>query len=222
MLGLGGVLLLWLCIPVARSAWQAQYADPVANKLRLNYQTSLDEVVMGIEALDRAVASDPTAGRRFQRSELLMAAALSPFFTPTTEQRADWLRFAEADLVAGLAVDPGRGLQWLRLASVRLALGGPSQQSIAPLMMSIDTAAMLEWIWPVRLQLILDNWQALTPAQRDKVAVYVAQTWQLSTDRRWFASAIRSPVDELFVRYFLRNEPGAQDEITRLLAERKK
>lgn len=33
---------------------------------------------------------------------------------------------------------------------------------------------------------------------------------------------IRTPVDELLIRYFVRNEAGAQDELTRLLTERRK
>lgn len=68
----------------------------------------------------------------------------------------------------------------------------------------------------------MDNWQVLTVAQREKIALYVARTWQLSSRRDWFAHAIRSPIDELFIRYFVRNEPGAQEELSRLLAERRK
>jgi hypothetical protein len=88
--------------------------------------------------------------------------------------------------------------------------------------MSIDTAPMLLPLWPVRLRLILDNWQALTREQRERVALYVARTWQLSSSYDWFADAIRTPVDELLIRYFVRNEAGAQDELTRLLTERRK
>ena len=88
--------------------------------------------------------------------------------------------------------------------------------------MSIDTSPMMLPIWKARLHLILDNWQVFTPQQREHVGIYVARTWQLSPDKRWFAEAIRTPLDELFVRYFVRDEPGAQDELTRLLAGKKK
>jgi hypothetical protein len=88
--------------------------------------------------------------------------------------------------------------------------------------MSIDTAPVLLPLWPARLRLILANWQALTRDQRERVALYVARTWQLSSSHDWFADAIQTPGDELFVRYFVRNEPGAQDELTRLLTERRK
>lgn len=222
LLGLGGLLLVWFAWPVMKSAWQAQQADGAATALRLNYRLSLDALLNAIDKLDRAVDLDPTAGRYFQRSELLAGAALSPNFAPTAQQRSEWLRRADHDLRVGLGHDPAKGIQWLRLASVRLALDGPSQSSIAPLLMSIDTAPMLLPLWPARLRLILDNWQALTVPQREAVALYVARTWQLSPDRGWFADAIRSPVDELFVRYFMRNEAGAQDELTRLLTERRK
>lgn len=222
LLGLGGLLLLWFAWPVMKSAWQAQQADSATTALRLDYKLSLDALLYAIERLDRAVDMDPTAIRYFQRSELLVGAALSPNFAPTAEQRTEWLKRAENDLRAGLGDDPAKGIQWLRLSSVRLALGGPSQSSVAPLLMSIDTAPMLLPLWPARLRLILDNWQALTTAQREHVAVYVARTWQLSSSHDWFADAIRTPVDELFIRYFVRNEPGAQDELTRLLTERRK
>ncbi len=222
LLGLGGLLLVWFAWPVMKSAWQAQQADGAATALRLNYKLSLDALLNAIDKLDLAVDLDPTAGRYFQRSELLAGAALSPNFAPTAQQRSEWLRRADRDLRVGLGNDPAKGIQWLRLASVRLALDGPSQSSIAPLLMSIDTAPLLRPLWPARLRLILDNWQALTVPQREAVALYVARTWQLSPDRGWFADAIRSPVDELFVRYFMRNEAGAQDELTRLLTERRK
>ena len=222
LLGLGGLLLIWFAWPVMKSAWQAQQADAATTALRLNYKISLAAVQSAIDKLDRAVEADPVAIRYFQRSELLAGAALSPYFAPTAQQRIEWLKRAEDDLRAGLGDDPARGIQWLRLSSVRLALEGPSQRSVAPLLMSIDTAPMLLPLWPARLTLILDNWQALTTAQRERVAVYVARTWQLSSSHDWFADAIRTPVDELFIRYFVRNEAGAQDELTRLLTERRK
>jgi hypothetical protein len=222
LLGLGGALLVWFAWPVMRSAWQAQQADAATTALRLNYKISLDSVLNAIDKLDRAVDIDPTASRHFQRSELLAGAALSPNFAPTAEQRSEWLKRAQDDLSVGLGNDPARGIQWLRLASVRLALDGPSQRSVAPLLMSIDTAPMMVPLWPARLRLILDNWQALTTSQREKAGLYVARTWQLSASHEWFADAIRTPVDELFLRYFVRNEAGAQEELTRLLAERRK
>ncbi len=222
LLGGGGALLVWVAWPVSKGAWQAQQADPVVTKLRWDYKVDLGDVRLAIESLDRAIAFDPTATRHMQRSELLAAAALVPTFERTPAQRTEWLERAEADLNFGLGNDPGRGVQWLRLAVVRLGLEGPSQRSIAPLLMSIDTSPMMLPVWQARLQLILDNWQAFTPQQREYVGIYVARTWRLSPNKRWFAAAIRTPVDELFVRYFVRDEPGAQDELTRLLAEKRK
>ena len=221
-LGVGGALLVWQAWPVSKGAWQAQVADPVYTNLRKNYAVNFSAVLDALDAMDRSVAADPNATRLIQRSELLASAALLPAFNPTPEQRTAWLKQADADLTAGLGEDPARGIAWLRLVSVRLALNGPSQATVTPLLMSIDTSAMMEPIWPVRLQLILVNWQVLTPEQRETLSMYVARTWRLSTDRRWFAQVINSPIDELFVRYFLRDEAGAQDELTRLLAEKKK
>jgi hypothetical protein len=222
LLGVGGVALVWVAWPVSKGAWQAQQADVIVTNLRLDYKVDLGDVRLAIESMDRAIGFDPTATRHMQRSELLMAAALVPNFDRTPAQRTEWLKRAEADLNFGLGNDPGRGVQWLRLAVVRLGLEGPSQRSVAPLLMSIDTSPMMLPIWKARLHLILDNWQVFTPQQREHVGIYVTRTWQLSPDKRWFAEAIRTPLDELFVRYFVRDEPGAQDELTRLLAGKKK
>ncbi|WP_428686551.1 hypothetical protein [Reyranella sp.] len=221
LLGIGGALLVWLAWPVTKSAWQAQQADTATTALRLNYKISLNAVLNAIDALDRAVESDPTASRHLQRSELLAGVALSPNFAPTDQQRTEWLLRAENDLSLGLGDDPVRGIQWLRLSSVRMALEGPSQRSVAPLLMSIDTAPMLLPLWPARLRLILDHWQVLTSSQREKVALYIVRTWQLSASHEWFVDAIRTPIDELFVRYYVRSEAGAQEELSRLLGERR-
>lgn len=221
LLGVGGALLVWLAWPVTKSALQAQQADTATTALRLNHKISLDAVLKAIEALDRAVEVDPTASRHLQRSELLAGVGLSRNFSPADELRTEWLVRAQDDLTFGLGNDPARGIPWLRLASVRIALEGPSQRSVAPLLMSIDTAPMLLPLWPARLRLILDQWQVLTIAQRETVAQYVARTWQLSESREWFADAIHTPIDELFVRYYVRNEPGALEELSRLLEERR-
>jgi len=222
LLGIGGAIVAFVAWLVSQGAWQAQYTDAVATKLRLGYPVPLGAIVGAIEALDRAVAADSTASRRMQRAEMLVAAALVPSLEAMQADRREWLKRAEADLELALGDNPARGVEWLRLAGVRQLLDGPSQAAVAPLLMSIETAPMMAPIWPARLRLILDNRAAFTPEQREAVSAYVATTWRLSPDRRWFGEAIRSPVDELFVRYFVRNEPGAQEALTKLLAVPKK
>lgn len=223
LLGLGGILLAYQAWPVARGAWQAQKADTVINQLRTVSQlgsgqaAKLPGVIAGIAALDRAVAADPVAGRYLERSELVVGAALTPGLDVTLDQRVAWLRSAEADLYAGLGAAPARGIAWARLAAVRQGLHGTSRGVVDALLMSIDTAPMLRAVWPARLQLILDNWVACTPAERDRLGAYVVMTWRLNPERRWVAEVVRSPVDELFVRYFLRDEPNAQEEFGREL-----
>ena len=222
LIGIGGAVLAWQAWPVAKGAWQAQKADAIVTQLRQGWPLDKPDVPAAMAALDRAVEADPVAGRLLQRSELLAGIALTPGVEATPEQRNAWLRQARADLDAGLADAPARGVAWARLAAVRQALNGPSTAVVPPLLMSIDTAPMMSPVWPARLQLILDNWASFTPEQRERVGAYVVQTWRRSPDRRWFALAVRSPIDELFVRYFLRDEPDAQEEITRRLAAEKK
>ncbi len=218
LLGVGGAVLVVVSWPVAKAAWQAQKANAVVFELRTGKAPSLAEVKAGIEALDLAVAADPVAGRRLARSELLSGAALTQNLPVSAGQREAWLKQALADLDFGLGNAPARGVAWSRLASVRQALDGTSAKVVAALMMSLDTAPVMSSLWPSRLRLFLDNWQYLTPRERDHVAAKVELSWRASTDRRWFAEVIRSPIDELFVRYFVRDVPGAQDQLTQLLA----
>lgn len=226
MLGLGGIMLAYQAWPVAHGAWEAQKADIVVTQLR-NFselrggaRATLSGIVAGIAALDRAAAADPVAGRYLQRSELVVGAALEPGLEVSLEQRIAWLQSAESDLVAGLGGAPARGVAWARLAAVRQGLHGTSRGVVDALLMSIDTSPMLKTIWPPRLQLILDNWVAFTPEERERLGAYVVMMWRLSSDKLWFAYVIRSPIDELFVRYLLRDEARSQEELTALLAIR--
>jgi len=222
LLGVGGAILAVVAWPVANGAWQAQKADAVVFELRTGQALHLASLQDGIAALDRAVAADPVAGRRLGRSELLAGAALTTDLPVTREQRAEWMKQAKGDLDFGLANAPARGIGWARLAAARQALDGTSAQVVAALMMSIDVAPMMASLWPSRLQLILDNWQYFTPKERERIAANVAMNWRMSRDRRWVAETIRSPIDELFVRYFVRDEPNAQEELTQWLTRLRK
>lgn len=217
LLGVGGAILAVVAWPVANGAWQAQKADAVVFELRTGQALHLASLQDGIAALDRAVAADPVAGRRLGRSELLAGAALTMDLPVTREQRAEWMKQAQDDLDFGLANAPARGVGWARLAAARQALDGTSARVVAALMMSIDVAPMMESLWPSRLQLILDNWQYFTPQERERISAYVIVMWRASPDKSWFAAVIRSPLDELFVRYFVRDEPNAQEELNRWL-----
>jgi hypothetical protein len=222
LLGVGGAALAFVAWPVANGAWQAQKADAAFFGFRTGQPPQLPETEAALGALDRAVAADPVAGRRLGRAEMLLAAALTPSLEASEEQRSKWLKQSQADLDFGLGNAPARGVAWAQLAAARQAIDGPSAKAVAALMMSIDTAPMMQALWPSRLRLILDNWQFFTPKERERIAAYVVTTWRQSADRRWFASVIRSPLDELFVRYFVRDEPDAQQELTKWLALLKK
>ncbi len=222
LLGAGGAILAVLAWPVANGAWQAQKADVVVFELRTGQPVQLAEVEAAIAALDRAVAADPVAGRRLGRSEVLAGAAVVPELSATRQQRDEWMKQALGDLDVGLANAPARSVGWARLAAARQATEGTSAKVVAALIMSIDTAPMMEVLWPARLQLILDNWQFFTPKERERIAAYVAMNWRGSSDKAWFARVIRSPIDELFVRYFVRDEPNAQEELTKWLTRLRK
>ena len=72
-------------------------------------------------------------------------------------------------------------------------------------------AALLRRLKPTRLKMILRNWEWCTDAERERVASYVGMTWQVSSDRRWFANALRKDIDELYRRLPPADVPGAQN-----------
>ena len=214
ILGLGGALLVFSTWPVALGAWYAQKADAVINRLRVDQSINLPDTLAAINAFDRAVDANPSATLRLARSELLFGAAKDLNWAAPDSQREQWLRAAEADLEAGLAQAPARGIAWLRLAAIRQTLDGTSPRVVAPLLMSIETAPIIPHLWPTRLDLILLNWESFTDLERDRVAAYVVMTWEASTDRRWFVRALRQGIDELYLRVLLNNVPGGQEELS--------
>ena len=231
LMAMGGAALAVVAWPVAWGAWEAQKADAVVNDLRFGRPLDAAAVSAGLDALNRSIVADPAAKHYLDRSELLAGAALTPGLRLPDVNRDALLRRARSDLGVGLANAPVRGIDWLRLAVVREALDGPSRELLPPLFMSIETAPLIPQFWRVRLRVILDVWPYLEERQRDRLANYFVTTWRLARDRPALMvelyrpalmAEINSPTDELIVRYFLRNEPGAQEELTKWLMARQK
>lgn len=208
-------MLVYQGLPVARAAWQAQKADAVVMKLRRAETITLAQVSAGIAALNRAVADNPVPGRYLQRSELEGGAALTASLNLDNAGRLVWLKSTRIDLELGLAHAPARSIDWLRLAAMRQAIDGPGRNVVPPLLMSIKTGPWLEPVWPVRLRLIVDNWGYLTDEQKTDMTAYMAKVWRHAPDQRFFALTINNPVDELIIRNLLRDEPGAQERLTK-------
>ena len=214
LLGLGCAALAYFAWPVAVGAWYAQKADLVINRLRDGKSINLPDALAAIGDFDRAIGANPSAGYHLDRSELLVGASTNLNWAAPDSQREQWLHMAEADLETGLAGAPARGVAWLRFAAVRLALDGPSPRVVGPLLMSIETAPVMPRLWPARLELILRTWNSFTGSERDRIAAYVVMTWEASSDRRWFVSAMSRAADELYLRMLLADLPGAQEELS--------
>jgi hypothetical protein len=217
LLFVGGILMIIQVWPIAEAAWFAQKVDPILSDLATSRAVDVWRIRDGAKALDQAVAAQPVAGRRLTRAEFLSGTATELGDKISDKERMEWLTKARADVEAGLADAPARGLDWLRLAFLRLVIDGASRDVLPPLFMSIETAPLVPPIWQARLRYILDVWPYLDDAQKDRLHAYIVRTWRAGGDRRYFASVIYSPVDEGMVRYFLRGEPGAQEELTRLI-----
>ena len=213
-MAISGVVLVYQGLPVALSALQAQKADAVVTRLRRVEPITAPAILAGIDALNRAVSLEPVAGRYLQRSELESGGALTDKVEITPEVRTAWLQRSKVDLELALARAPARTMDWLRLATTRQALDGPSRAVIGPLMMSIKTGPWLEAAFFSRLRLIVDNWAYFSDEQKAEVRSAASGMWRRSQDPRYFAWNVLNPVDELIIRNLLRDEPGAQERLT--------
>jgi hypothetical protein len=223
LMAIGGAVVVLQAWPVALGSWEAQKADAVVTDLRFARPLDAKAVAAGIDAFNRSIVADPVARHYLDRSELLGGAALTASLKLPDADRDALLRRARSDLEVGLADAPVRGIDWLRLAVVREVLDGPSRDVLPPLFMSIEAAPLIPQIWRTRLRVILDVWPYLDDQQRARLADYFVMTWRLGMDRLALIAEIYTPADELIVRYFLRNEPNAQEELTKwILANRKK
>jgi hypothetical protein len=214
----GGVLALTLGWPIAQAAWQAQRADGVLYNLRTEHAVDRKAVDEGVEALGRAIELDRVPSRYLLRSELLTSAGLNPGLKLDEATRKDWLGRARSDLVAGLAGAPAHGVDWLRLAAIELDLYGPSRRVIALMFTSIDMAGHLPQAWESRMRVILDCWPYLTDAEKERLRGYMVMTWRQSKgDRRLFGYVTRSAADHAILTWFLRDEPGAPQELADII-----
>lgn len=222
LLAVGGVVLCLLAWPVARSALLFEKTSALYTKVRENAPYALADVQAGIATINAAVAANPSASHRVQRSELLGAVAANRALKVSDEQRRDWQLEAKADLVFGLGNDPARTLDWMRLATILQWLEGPSRDIPPVLIMSIDTGPMTSPLWPTRLRLILDNWGYFSDEEKARLGDYVVMMWRRTDDKRWIGRAVYDPFDLVILRYVLRNEPNSREELAKWISEGKK
>jgi hypothetical protein len=215
---IGGIIAVVQAGPIARAAWQAQYADPVVYRLRTEQKVETPGVVAGIESLGRAIAIDPVPTRYLARSELLGVAALTPSVAADAATRTAWEKRARADLVAGLAGAPAHGIDWLRLATLQLQLEGPSRLVVAMIFTSIEMAGRLPQTWRPRLRIVLECWPLLSDEQKERLRSHVEMVWrQSSGNRRLFGQVTYSAADHAILTWFLRDVPGAPQELAAII-----
>jgi hypothetical protein len=212
------VLAVTLGWPIAEAAWQAQRADGVFYNLRTDHPVDRKTVDNGLDGLSRAIEIDRVPTRFIMRSDLLTSAALNQGFRLDAATRKDWLTRARGDLVTGLAGAPAQGVAWLRLAAIELDLYGASRRVIALMFTSIEMAGRLPQTWESRLRVILDCWPYFTDVEKERLRAYIVMTWQQSKlDRRLFGYVTRSAADHAILTWFLREEPGAPQELADII-----
>jgi hypothetical protein len=214
----GGLVAIFFGWPIVQAAWQSQQVDAVLYGQRTGKRVDAEEVAAGVEALSRAIDDDPVASRYLVRSELLASAALTPSIWLDSAQRADFMRRARADLIIGLANSPARGVDWLRLAALQLELEGASRRVVSLMVTARQMAGGIPQTWPVQLRLILDCWPYLTDREKGWLKGYVEMIWRQSVlDRQLFGYATRSAADHAILTWFLRDVPGAPQELASII-----
>jgi hypothetical protein len=120
--------------------------------------------------------------------------------------------------VTGLAGAPAHGVDWLRLAALQLQLEGPSLRTIDMLFTSIDLAGRVPQTWQSRLRVILDCWPLLGDREKQRLRGDVEMIWRQSAlDRRLFGYVTRSAGDHAILTWFLRDVPGAPQELAAII-----
>lgn len=204
--------------PIAQAAWQAQRADGVFYDLRTDHTVTRKAVDEGLDGLSRAIELDRVPTRFLLRSDLLTSAALNQALRLDPETRKDWLNRARSDLFVGLGGAPADGVDWLRLAAIELDLYGASRRVIALMFTSMEMAARLPQTWESRMRVILDCWPYFTDAEKERLRAYLVMTWRQSKgDRRLFGYVTRSAADHAILTWFLRDEPGAPQELADII-----
>lgn len=220
LLGATGLGLVVCTIPVAIAAWLALAAEPALDEMRKGHIPSPQSVSESIALLDRAIRWEDTGRRRLDLAALMAISATRTDVAISRDDRLAHLREAERHLLTGLARAPVDGAGWLRLAAVREELHGMGHGVAAALVMSIRTAPIAPRLWSTRLDIILRAVGSLSPAQIEIVSDHVRTIWKGSSNRTMFALAIQRHGGELFIRYALRDQQGAQEELTELVRRR--
>ncbi len=214
LLAVGGIVVLVLAWPVAKSALLFQKTNAFYAKVREGRPYTSAELQANLATMDAAVVARGDAIRHVQRAELLGSVAASLVLKPSDAQRRAWQQQAKADLEFGLGNNPARTIDWMTLAIIHQWLDGPSRDNLPLLFMSIDTGPMMSFLWEPRLRLILDNWGFFSDEQKQRMGDYVVMMWRKSDDRRFFGRMVYNPIDEVILRYLLQHEPKAMEELT--------
>ena len=83
---------------------------------------------------------------------------------------------------------------------------------------SIEMAGRLPQTWRPRLRVILDCWALLTDQQKERLRSHIATVWrQSSGDRRLFGYVTHSAADHAILTWFLRDVPGAPQELAAII-----
>ncbi len=115
-----------------------------------------------------------------------------------------------------------RGIDWLRLATVREVLDGASRDVLPPLFMSIETAPRIPQIWPARLRVILDVWPYLDDEQRERLGNYFLMTWRLRNEPAHAGIGHRLSGRRADRALFPAQRTEAQEQLTKWLLEYRK
>ena len=198
-----GLLLVFMSIPRIISGALILPYEPVVRLIQHNGEVSIDRLLAAQSAYERAIAWHAGAEERsvlasLRRQSALMLGADSGVGRAFLESA----RQAEQD---ALATTPANPYLWAQLAQSERILDGPTPLFATALMRSIATGPYEPTLLTFRAALGLENWTALSAAEKRLVAAQLHAAALLQP--AWLRRAINDPLRRRLALEILESEP---------------
>ena len=177
--------------------------EPVLRLIQRGAEIPVDRLVEARRDYEAAIAWHAGANERASLAIVRLKLALSlGVETPGGRAVLESARDAAREALAGTPGDP---YLWAQLAEAERKLEGPTPRFAAALMRSIATGPYEGTLTAFRAALGLEAWEALDPAQRERIAEQVRAAAVLQPDR--LRRAVTDPLRQRLVAEILEGRP---------------
>lgn len=208
-----GLALMAMAVPRIVSGALIWPHEPVLHLIQRGAEIPVEALVQARRDYEAAIAWHAGAGERATLAIVRLRLALA-LGTATPGGRAVLESAREAAREA-LVGTPGDPYLWAQLAEAERMLDGPGPRFIAALMRSVATGPYEGTLTAFRGALGLEAWEALTAAQRARIADQVRAAAALQPDR-----LRRAVTDPLRLRLVAEILEGRPDLYSRFRGER--